>query len=650
MLNLTRAAGSVISAEPELGQVDTAGCAARVNDPTASGGSAVSFGGGQGCGGLAPTPPSPTPNASPSANAGASLPITYNLSSLPGTHRYVATNGSDTAGSGSAAAPYATLARAYSAAAANDSIVIRGGTYRQGNITISSNKPVSITAYPGETPVFNGAQSFAAGWVAEGSYKYHAYTAQPVTDGSGISFTSGQNLTGNGVGKYPDQAWSGSTQLRQVTSKAAVTAGTFWVDGAANRLYVSAATADQGNVEASQRDVFMSVQAARTTITGIRVTRFSNSASDYGVIKFSETADNSVMENVEISDSAFMAVLYGGGSDLHTGSIMRDVTLTTSNWMGASFNYTTGVTLEGVKITRMNQFDEFTHSPQSGAVKTSRTRGMKITSSVISDNRSHGLWFDQSNYDIAVLHNEITNNAGTGVFFEISDKLLLADNYIRSAGGSNAVKLAGSSGMRLINNTIIGGPDVLGIYVDNRSKPGCADPSRPLCANSYSSDRDTVRPYMATIDWMPRLDLMLNNIIAYPTATGYCGGLTAVCITQSNGDASVPIQTVLHKPDALRPQTAINGNVYANGNGTIISTAIGKYASTSAFSSAMAGSPVGISGFDTTGLYGNTYVNPDGTPALSLSSKHAQASPAPTDPLLNTFVPSGTRHYGATFK
>ena len=46
-----------------------------------------------------------------------------------------------------------------------------------------------------------------------------------VTDGSGISFTSGQNLAGDRVGKYADQVWIGGAQLRQVSTKAAVVAG-----------------------------------------------------------------------------------------------------------------------------------------------------------------------------------------------------------------------------------------------------------------------------------------------------------------------------------------------------------------------------------------------------------------------------------------
>jgi hypothetical protein len=634
-LMLTNAATTSHLAEAEQGV--KSGCVSTVQDSSAGGGGAIRFGNDASCGQF------------PAANAGAHLPISYDLKTLQGTVLYVATNGSDAA-NGSANAPFATLSKAISATSNGGTIVVKGGTYRQGNLTVPANKTVRIIAYPGEKPVFAGSVGYTSGWTSEGGLKWHSYAPQPATDGSGISFTTGMNLTGDGIGKYPDQAWVGNTQLRQVSAKTAVTGSTFWVDRSASRIYVTAANADTGNFEASQRDVFLTVQAPNTTLEGVVITRFSNSANDYGVVKFLETADNSVMRNVEVSDSAFISVFYSGNSNLHKGSLMRNVTVSASNWMGISATYTDSLVMDSVKVVRMNQFNEFTHSPQSGGLKTSRTRYTKVINSDISNNNSHGLWFDQSNLDVDVANNMIVDNAGAGLFFEISDDLLAVNNYIRSPNGSNAVKLAGSSGNKLINNTIIGGPDALGIYVDNRSRAGCADPAQPLCANSYNSDRDTVRTRPASLDWLPRLDIMLNNIIASPSRNGFCGRLTAVCITQSNGGASVPIQTVIHKADSLRPQTVINGNVYANGTGTIIATAVGNYTTTSAFASAMAGSPVGISGFEANGRSGAQWVTSEGTPTTALKDAHAQATPVPTNANINQYIQAGTRHYGVTYK
>ena len=584
---------------------------------------------------------------------GATLPISYTLSSLPGTVRYVATTGSDTA-SGSSSAPYATLTKAVSSSVSGDSIVIRGGTYRQGNVSVPSSKTLRIVAYPGEIPVFNGAQT-AASWTADGSLRYTSYTPRPVTDGGGISFSTGQNLTGDGVGKYPDQAWIGSTQLRQVSARASVVDGTFWVDRTNGRLYLTAVDAAKSGIEVSNRNVFLGIQATGTTVEGLRVTRFSNGGGDYGVIRFDNPSTRVTLRNLEISESAFNAVtVTGSGGTFSDGSRLDHVTVTTSNWMGVALNYTDNVTLDGVKITNMNQFGEFAASPASGALKTSRTHYTTVKNSYIAGNNSKGLWFDQSNYRTVVANNEILDNTDSGVFFEISDNLLLINNYIRATGTAKGLKGAGSSGLRIVNNTFVGGSDPIRIYADNRSIPGCADPAEPICDNSYSSDRDTQRPRQATIDWMPRLDLMLNNIVAYPTSRGSCSaGRPPACITLENDAASVTIQSVIHKAEAARgiPQTVMNGNVYANGTGPVWGVNTTAYATPAEFSTAMAAAPVSITGLEAVGSKaGNSWVNADGSPTSALSAVHGQAIAVPTTADINLYIPAGTKHYGVTWK
>jgi hypothetical protein len=585
--------------------------------------------------------------SNPVYNPGAQIPISYDITTLPGTKRYVAVNGNDTTGTGTVISPYASLSKAISVSANNDSIIIRGGTYRQGNISIPATKTLHIAAYPGETPIFNGAQAASSGWITEGSLQYRSYTPMPVTDGSGISFTTGQNLSSDGVGKFPDQAWVGGTQLKQVTAKTYVTDGRFWVDSTNDRVYLSSNDIAKGGVEISNLRLFLSIFSPNTVIEGIKITRYSNSASDYGVVKLYNTSDNSKIRNVEISDTSFIALMYIGDSNLLNGNLLKNVTLTRSNWMGVSAVYTDNLTLDSVKITNMNQFDEFTYSPQSGALKTSRTRYTKVINSEISNNRSHGLWFDQSNVDVDVAGNRVVDNLGTGVFFEISDDLLLINNYIKATGGARATRLAGSSGLKIINNTIVGGADVLGIFTDVRSMPGCADPSKPLCADSYNSDRDSVRALPSTLDWMPRLDYMINNIIAYSTNTGWCGN-TTMCISVSSSEASAPIETIIHKADSSRgiPQTFIDGNVFANGTNRLINASNVSYYSLTNFNSAMAASPVFISGIEANGKFGNSWINPDGSPTSTLSSVHNQAIPVPTNANVNMYIPAGTRYYG----
>jgi hypothetical protein len=585
--------------------------------------------------------------------AGAILPITYSLGSLTGTQRFVDdTGGSDTSGNGTSQAPYATIAKAYAVATSGDAIVVRAGTYNESGIIIAPNKSIHIVAYPGEIPTFNGAQAADSGWNTEGANSFHFYNPQPVTDGSGLSFKTGQGLTGDGVGKYPDQAWVGDTQLKQVSLKADVAAGKFWVDSVNNRIYLASSDVAKGSVELSNKDVFATVHAPNTTIEGLEIKRYSNSADDYGVIKFMASADNSLLKNVSISDAAFIGIAFLGDSHINTNSTMQNVTLTHSNWMGVSALYTEGFSMKAVKILGMNQFDEFTLSIQSGGLKTSRTRNTKVTNSDVSDNNGPGLWFDQSNLNVQVAGNRIVNNASSGVFYEISDNLYLINNYITASGSARAVKLAGSSGLKLINNTIIGGSDVVGVYVDERSAPGCSVPGQPLCGNSYESDRDAYRPLPATMSWVPGIDLMINNIIAYPTGQGYCGAVTALCITSTNAGTNVALNQVIHaaNPSLGIPKTFMDSNVYVNGSSTFAITIQGRYSSIATFTEALASTPVSIPGLEQNSRAGNTWVSTSGVPSAGLNSDHGQATAIPTDSTINQYIPAGFKHYGVTYQ
>ena len=639
-LSVSKASTPAVSLEPENG-IHTS-CASNVADGTVSAGSAVIFSSCQS---------NPAGSINTSANSGAKLPISYALSTLTGTIRYVATNGSDV-NLGTINSPFATLSKAIAISNSNDSIVVRGGTYRQGGMTVT--KTLKIVAYPGENPVFNGALIASSGWIVAGNLSYISYTPIPVTDGSGISFSTCQNQNTSCIGKFPDQVWAGASQFRQVSSLAGVTGHDFYVDVAANKLYLSTTDLSSGNVEVSSKRTFMNVSANNVSLRGLEVIRFSNTASDYGVISLSGVADNATIDNVLLSDSAFVGVsIAPSGNDLNTGSSITNSTIAYSNWMGVSANATDNLLLDHNNISNMNQWDEFTASPQSGSLKTSRTWHTRVLSNKIMNNNSQGLWFDQSNFDVEVSDNDIENNSGTGLFFEISDFLYATNNYIKATGGARAVKLAGSSNLFLVNNTIIGGADPVGVYVDGRSIAGCSDPAQPLCANSYNSDRDTFHAHLATMTWIPSIDMFVNNIIAYPSATGYCGNLTALCITNSNGSATVTAQTVIHKADSSNniPQSFMDGNVYVNGTANIIDfLALANFTNTSSYGAAIAGPPVSLNGFESHGLSGTSYVNADGTPTALLSSLHTSASPVGDNIVINKYVPVGTKHYGVLYK
>ncbi len=70
---------------------------------------------------------------------------------------YMSPTGSDALGNGTLASPYLTLSKSFAALPTGGTIYCRGGTYYQGaENNIGGKTNVTIQAYPGETPIFDG--------------------------------------------------------------------------------------------------------------------------------------------------------------------------------------------------------------------------------------------------------------------------------------------------------------------------------------------------------------------------------------------------------------------------------------------------------------------------------------------------------------
>lgn len=660
------------------------GCVEPIADSSAtgSGNNVVRFGTGSKC----TTPPQPPV----SGEYGAQLPINYNLSSLTGSIKYVAPNGNDS-GSGNVDSPYLTLGKAIGAVSSGGTVVMRGGVYR-GNVNVGVSKTVKIIAYPGEIPELRGSVAVPSstasnsGWNTEGNYKWRSYNPRPVTGGSGFDFpNSNMGLAGDYSARYPDQAWIGNDSLDQVTNKGDLGDGKFWVDRSNKRLYLTANDASKSNIESSRsapssgdRDRAIQIKSPNVRVEGIKVARYSNTADDYGVVIVDSGSHGTVLKNIVITDSALLTLTV----NIADSVVVENATFTRSNWMGVSAVQTDNLTLKSVKITDMNYLREFTVDPQTGGMKASKTRRTKVDNSYIANNYSPGLWYDDSNTDAVIANSYILDNEGNGVFWEIADGLLMVNNFIRQKSKKAAFADAGSSGVKMINNTIIGGTNPVAIYTDGRSAPKCASSLYPYSAcvgEVWSSNRlSELNPNpppellarkdgggatrfgrRQSLDWMPRIDIMINNVMAYPNTSGdspYICAKTPLCFMLSHSSgAKAPIETILHKankPWSGIPETVMNGNVYAtNESGkTLIYIREGaiKYTDLGVFRNTMASSPVSIGGVEANGLQGTEYVNTNGSPTQKLIDRYSNAVPVPTDSSINTYIPAGTKRYGTT--
>ncbi len=696
------------------------------------------------------------------AQAGAQLPINYSLASLTGTVRYISPTGNDTSGTGTVGAPYATLTKAESVSNNGDSIVVRGGNYQiDARKGVMVDRSVRIIAYPGEIPVFNGSVAAPTSVSTDGDLRFFSYQPIPASDGSGLSLPNFPNATFSGTtptglaatkgwrcvtgnnsytapttptgcssprvvtGYYPDQVWVGDKQLVQVSDKSLVKAGTFYVPrtsetdqnpGISSLYLFKDDAADMSKVRVSNsggtiknldtqggntQGDFLRLIAPNITIEGIRIMGHSPALDSYAM-RVMTSAVNTKVQNVEI--------LSNNGVPIHF-QVSKDTTLTNvsvlnSSWMGASSNYADNIHIYNSKLSYSNTHQEFGAGPVSGGFKLSKSQGTIIENSEFNYNYGYALWFDQSCYHTIVANSQFIGNSHAGVFYEISHDILVINNYIVAGSETNdSLRLAASSGLKIINNTIVGGiKSGIGIHADGRTKTFtyngetryCAEhasrygavpadyPSFEVaCVNGLNSDIDKQRTgrFGTTnktygLNFQPSVDLLINNIVV-KSSTYSCGNLCVVGYTywwsssnQAWVKASVMMDSIVHKTrtatldDPAVGETVINGNLYQIPSGNIaqfssgtgisgftpLDTRTGATFTSNSITSlknSLSASPYSII-TETNGKSGTNIVGADGV--VLDASIHTQASPVQSDATINKYISPGTRHYGVTYK
>lgn len=448
---------------------------------------------------------------------------------------HVATTGSDLAATGDEGSPFASLGAAVAAARPGDRIEVHGGTYRITGPIVLDRAGVSISASPGERPVFDG--SVAAGQVtsADGETVTLAYQPVPAAPGEGLtprdlpaarfedarpvglaaargwrcvfedaSYTEPDRAGGGSggcppssrptvlTGYYPDQVWVGPRSLTQVLDVDLVGPGMFYVERTSGtdgspplgRLVLHAADAvDLTQVRVSgSSGTFLSVRADSVEISGVAITRHSPDWS-HRAIDVTHGASGTLLRDVAIHSTSSVAVKLGdswsSGHPQVRGTTIDRLWVDRSGWSALVALYTDDTTIHRSAFRSSDPDSEFQDAPQRGAIKATKNHRMAITDSSFDRNSSFGVWWDQSNYDATLANTTFTGNGESAVFFEISHGLTMVNNLVLARGSGPAVRLAGSSGLKLVNNTIVGGKGTVAVLTDARSKD--FSPGRP-CA------------------------------------------------------------------------------------------------------------------------------------------------------------------------
>ncbi|MGO3885240.1 MAG: right-handed parallel beta-helix repeat-containing protein [Mycetocola sp.] len=452
-----------------------------------------------------------------------------------------------TSGSGSSASPLGSISAAVSQASSGQTIVVRGGTYRE-TVEIPGSKKVTIQSAPGEKVWLDGSRQISnwtksgSTWVSSGWS--HTFDSSP-------TFTKGAADNNNEhtgflekdypLAAHPEQIWVNGKSLRQVGSAAAVTEGTFFADTKGKRLVIGTNPSDK-TVLASERQKALAIKGKGSTVRGIGVTRYANSVWQMGAVTL-EGNDVSI-ENVQISDNATIG-LYAWGDNVS----VKNVTSTRNGMMGMGANGAHNISIVDSSFTG-NNTERFTRKPVSGGLKITRTTGVTLDGNNLSDNITNGLWLDESVHKATVTSNRLANNGSTGMILEISEDITVAGNVITGSGRYGL--WVGSSGNVNVWNNSIGGSSLAAVQFTDDSRL------------NTQAKADRIGQSAKEVPWVLQNITVKNNVVSG------AGGSCLLCVDdltkkRTAGQMDFTINSnVYHRFDSSSPASSVRWTQGAN--------------------------------------------------------------------------------------
>ncbi|MFT4297379.1 MAG: right-handed parallel beta-helix repeat-containing protein [Micropruina sp.] len=478
-----------------------------------------------------PAPPAVSEGTTASNGSAGSLAVGSASYPAPSNAIYVSTNGND-GNSGSVSSPVRTINRGLAIAPTGGTVVVRGGVYRE-SVTIS--KQVTLQNYSKEAVWLDGSTP-VSGWVADGTtWRKDGWTTRfdhspTYTQGakdSTVPYWQFVNPNTYPMAAHPDQVFVNGSPLQQVKSKSLVKDGTFYLDEGTSKLYIGSNPSGK-TVEASTTVKALSIRGANSVVRGIGVRRYSPSVFHIASVTIEQPGVQ--LENVVIADSATT-----GLSVQREKVKLNQVTVTGSGMLGIHGRFADNLTMTKVLSTKNND-EHFNLAPVSGGAKFGASRGITVVNSSFSGNYGHGFWEDVSVYNSVFRQSDFSDNTGTGLFLEISAKVVVGDSTF-ARNQEFGIKVNNTSNVKIWNNTFVGNGRPLNIVQDTRRN-----------TNRYDQ---AVDPRISWPDpempWTLGPVTVRNNVIANPTTAANC----LVCVEDYSATKT-----------AEQMGVTFNGNVY----------------------------------------------------------------------------------------
>lgn len=409
--------------------------------------------------------------------------------------------GSDTAGGG-LADPVRTLNRAIALARPGGTVVLRGGEYRDwyhdgsGNRYAVVDKPLTFQAYPGESPWLDGSDVIpAARWAkVRGTNLWRmAWSTPQFCDGHYYDRPLTRQLVRSNAGPCghydmsrdkahpravdPQMVFVDDRELHQASTSRKLAASAFFYDWKARQLYVATPPAAH-RVEVARRPIALALGNRQDyRVLGLGFRKYaSNEFPNLTNAALRIGGTRSVVENSVFTMNAAAGLTM---SNPQPGSIVRRSVFAGNGYVGMGANGASQSSGRNDLLVTGNLFSgnnaqhfgtRCTVSCGQAAAKFAHMVGIRISYNLVERTRGHaaGLWCDLDCSEAQVVRNVVRANAGgPGIFYEVSDRGIIAGNVVtRNLYGISVA----SPNTKIYNNTLVDNRQGMRLYDDPRTR------------------------------------------------------------------------------------------------------------------------------------------------------------------------------------
>jgi parallel beta-helix repeat protein len=384
---------------------------------------------------------------------------TYALPKVAGVTYYVSPDGL-AASDGLAADHPTTIEEAFSRVISGDAIILRGGTYRTGNLTF--NQGITIQAYRDEKPVLNGtlvADAWTEAtdnlWVTDWVHLFPAGSEDWWDRGRNEQFTPMHRFNNDAV--FVDGHY-----LQSAGSREEVNEETFFVDYDAQKIYIGTNPADRLiEITAFRKALHRTLNPTHgkepdkrgPVIRGLTFTQYPDTMVHIGraelaVDQHGRDVVGTVFENCTFS-KCFRIGVYAFSDSL----VMRNCRVSDTNTEGVYIVASSDILLER-NIIENNNIEQWTgFYPSAVKIFNQSHRAIVRENHVVNHPHSNGVWWDVGNHNGVFVNNRVERVNHNGFFFEISDGAIVAGNVFIDC--SQSIFVLNASNVEVYNNTLI---------------------------------------------------------------------------------------------------------------------------------------------------------------------------------------------------